>query len=242
MDTKLIQQYGEDMLCYRLSTARQRKRMQYEDHDKQLIQLHKKEHALYLQHKNLGWEPLRPPVQKGWIRHFVVREDVAAGRYGEFFEAILKKINTYEYDWKKDFKRKRKRRGKKIYVVRPQHLLRPYPFQFERMEFTETEQQFFREVWDMDSKGKLYKRYEFAEPWRYVLKIRPNMIDKIRIKDALLESEMKELDNYMEKNDLRKRQDKILRGYHKYRDWRPAEKYDEINEFKNKQLVRILIQ
>ncbi len=39
MDTKLIQQYGEDILCYRLRTARQKKRMRYEDFDKQLIQL-----------------------------------------------------------------------------------------------------------------------------------------------------------------------------------------------------------
>ena len=38
MDTKFIQQYGEDILCYRLRTARQKKRMQYEDFDKQLIQ------------------------------------------------------------------------------------------------------------------------------------------------------------------------------------------------------------
>jgi hypothetical protein len=51
MDTKIIKQYGEDILCYKLRTARQKKRMQYNDFDKQLIQLHKKEKALYLQKK-----------------------------------------------------------------------------------------------------------------------------------------------------------------------------------------------
>jgi hypothetical protein len=104
MDTKLIQQYGEDILCYRLRTARQKKRMQYEDFDNQLIQLHKKENALNLQKRNLGWQALNPPVKKGWIRHFVVRDDVARSRHGDFFEALLKKINTYDYDWKKDCK------------------------------------------------------------------------------------------------------------------------------------------
>ena len=48
MDTKIIKQYGDDILCYDLRTARQKKRMQYKDFDKQLIQLHKKENALYL--------------------------------------------------------------------------------------------------------------------------------------------------------------------------------------------------
>ena len=152
MDTKLIQQYGEDILCYRLRTARQRKRMQYEDFDKQLIQLHKKENALYLQHRNLRWEPLHPPVQKGWSRHFVVREDVVKSKYGEFFEAILKKKNTYEYYWKKDFKKRKRKRGKKIYVVKPQYLLRPYEYQFHKMQFAAIEKQFFREVWEMDGK------------------------------------------------------------------------------------------
>jgi hypothetical protein len=240
MDTKLIQQYGEDIRCYRLRTARQKKRMQYKDFDKQLIQLHKKENALYLQHRNLGWEPLLPPVQKGWIRHFVVRDDVAKSKYGEFFEAILKKINTFDYDWKKDFKRKRKRRGKKIYVVKPQYLLRPYPFQFQKMEFTEIEKQFFREVWEMDSKRRVFKRYEFAEPWRFVLKIRPNMIDKVRVKDALLESKIKVLDNYVERNDLRKKMCRLIHGHYKYRDYEKDEKFDEVSEFKSKSLTQIL--
>src|SRR4051812_19284598 len=110
MDTKLIQQYGEDIRCYRLRTARQRKRMQYEDFDKQLIQLDKEEDRLYRQKMNLGWEALHPPVQKGWVRSFILREDIARSRYAFFFEAMLKKINTYEYSWRKDFKRKKKRR------------------------------------------------------------------------------------------------------------------------------------
>ena len=68
------------------------------------------------------------------------------------------------------------------------------------------------------------------------------MIDKIRVKDSLLESEMKALDNYLDRNDLRKRQNKLLRGYHKYK-WRDlGEKYKEVNEFKDRSLTQILDQ
>ena len=92
MDSKLIQQYGEEILCYRLRTARQKKRMQYDDFDKQLIQMHKEKNILYEQERNLGWEPLVPPVQKGWKRFFVLRDDVERSKNAEFFKAILKKI------------------------------------------------------------------------------------------------------------------------------------------------------
>jgi hypothetical protein len=108
------------------------------------------------------------------------------------------------------------------------------------MEFTEIEQQFFREVWEMDSKRRMFKRYEFAEPWRFVLKIRPNMIDKIRVKDALLESEIKVLDNYLERNDLRKKMCKLIHGHYKHRNYEKDEKYNEVNEFKSKSLIQIM--
>lgn len=239
MDTKLIQKYGEDILCYRLRTARQRKRMRYKDHDKQLIRLHKQENELYLKKRNVGWEVLQPPVQKGWIRFFVLREDVAVSRHAAFFQSILQKINTYEYSWKKDFKKKKRKRGRKIYVVKPQYLLRPYEYQLYKMQLTAVEKQFFREVWEMDWKRQPVKRYEFIELWRFVLKVKPNMVNRIRIKDAALESEIQLLDNYMERNDLRKRQSKVVSGFYKYRHYHDFEKYNEVDAFKNKSLVDI---
>jgi hypothetical protein len=240
MDTKLIQQYSEDMRCYRLRTARQKKRMLYKDFDKQLIKLHKEENALCRQIRNLGWEALHPPLQKGWVRSFVLREDVARSRHGDFFEAILKKINTCTYDWKKDFKKKKRKQGRKIYVVKPQYLLKPYEYEFQKMQFTEIEKQFFKEVWELDWKKQPIKRYEFTEPWRFVLKIRPHMIDRLRIKDALLVSKLRVLQNYMERNDLRKRQGKVVHGYYKYRHYHEVEKHNEVNYFKSRSLVQIL--
>ncbi len=239
MDTKLIQQYGEAMRCYRLRTARQKKRMQYEEFDKQLIKLYKEECRLHDLQKNLGWEAVQPPIQKGWARSFVVRDDVARSRHAVFFEGILKKINTYDYYWRKDFKKKKKKQGKKIYVVKPQYLLRPYGHEFEKMQFDDNEKQFFREVWELDWRKQPVRRYEFTEPWRFVLKIKPNMIEKIRIKDAVLESQMKEIDNYLCRNDYRKRQRKLVYGYYQY-NWKPVEKYGEADPYKNKSLLQVL--
>ena len=90
MDNKLIEQYGTEILSYRLRTARQKKRLQYEDFDKQLIQLHKERIQLREQQRNLGWQPLIPAVQRGFKRTFVLRDDVARSRNASFYTAILK--------------------------------------------------------------------------------------------------------------------------------------------------------
>lgn len=240
MDTKLIQQYGEDILCYRLRTARQKKRMQYEDFDKQLIQLDKKETRLYAQIRNLGWEPLHPPVQKGWIRSFVLRPDVAASKHAGFFEGILIKINTYQYDWRKVFKKKKRKFGRKILVDRPQSILMPEERHFRKLNFSEAEKQFFYEVWQTNNRKELVKRYVFRDDWRFILVVKPYMIDKVRIKDAFLDAQVKQISNYMERNNYRKRQAKILEGHYQWKRWVGVEKSKEINPLKNKSVNQIL--
>ncbi len=243
MDTKLIKTFGEDILQYRLRTARQKKRMQYEDFDKQLIQLDKKWTTLWVKKFNLGWEPLLPPVQKGWKRSFVLREDVARSKSAIFYQAILDKINTNDWSYRKDFLIKRRRFGRKIYVVKGQRLLEPREYDFIRLNFTESEQQLFYPEYRLEKWSKTpVKYYVFIEPWRFVLKVKPNMIEKTRIKDTILESDISKLSDYIERNDLKKRINKIKRGYHQYGWHRPyrGEKYNELDPHKNKSLIQLL--
>ena len=241
MDTKFIQQYGEDILCYRLRTARQKKRIQYEDFDKQLIQIHREQKSLYQQKWNLGWEPLIPPVQRGWKRFFVLREDVARSKQAEFFENILTKINTEDRSYRKDFKVKKRRFGRKTYVVKDQQLLRPCEYHFNKLGFTDAEKQLFHPEYSYEKgRGTFIKRFVFNEPWRFVLRIRPNMIDKKRKVDHELESRLQQMHNYLERNDYRKRLSKIVHGYYKYRHWRKEEIEKEKYVFKNKALHTVL--
>src|SRR5688572_12105392 len=133
MDTKFIRVYGEDILCYRMRTARQKIRMQYADFDKFLIQLHREERDLYEKKRNLGWEALSPPVQKGWKRFFVLRDDVERSKQADFFKGILVKINTYDWSSRKDFKIKKRKRGRKTHVIKSQKLLEPGEFHFQKL-------------------------------------------------------------------------------------------------------------
>ena len=241
MDSKLIQQYGEEILCYRLRTARQKKRMQYDDFDKQLIQMHKEKNILYEQERNLGWEPLVPPVQKGWKRFFVLKDDVERSKNAEFFKAILKKINTYEWSYRKNFLVRRRKRGKKIYVVKGQKLLEPCPSHFAKLGFNDAQKQMFHEVFRYDKSRRMTKRYVFNEPWRFVLRVRPNMITRVKANDSLIEARMRELDSYLERNNLKWKQIKLLEGNcrRRHRDW---DNYKETYAFENWPLERILDQ
>lgn len=239
MDTKLIQQYGTEILSYRLRTVRQKKRMQYEDFDKQLIQLRREGLTLHIQRRNLGWEPLVPPIQKGWNRFFVLREDVARGNQAEFFENILMKINTCEWSHRKDFKVRKRRYGRYKYGVREQSLLKPYACEFEKLGFTESEKQFFHEKWEYDYRRRLVKRFVFNEPWRFVLRIKPNIIDKVRKRDELIEKRIIEIDRFVKWNNHQPRLLKLFNGRY-YGWWKNDFRKTVIDRYKNRSLQQVL--
>jgi hypothetical protein len=241
MDTKLIQQYGEEILSYRLRTARQKKRMQHEDFDKKLIRLYKRAKELWRQGKTIIWEERDPPVQIGWKRKFVLIPEVAESNQAVFFENILRKINTHYWSHRKDFKVKQKKRGKKIYVVKEQHLLEPSERHFYKLEFTDNEKRMFYPSYRFEQQtGKLVKRYVFLEPWRFVLQTRPNMVNKFRKRDDQLESETAILNNFFERNDYEKRASVLLDGHYQYH-WRgQIEKLKYKYQFNNKPLLLIL--
>jgi hypothetical protein len=241
MDKKLIKEFGEDILCYRLRTERQKKRAQFEDFEKYLIQLHGEEKELWLKKRNLGWITLEPPVQKGWKRFFVLREDVARSRQADFFDNILKKINTNDWSYRKDFKVKRRRYGRKTYVVKPQKLMELHESCFNGLGFSEIEKQFFHiehRLGKGSTSSSIY--YVFNEPWRFALKVRPNIIDKVRERDEVLEARQRQIKNYLERNDYEKKQLKILYGDCRWRKYAADEEYHDWNFFKNKSLQRIL--
>ncbi len=241
MDKKLMQTYGEEILCYRLRSARQKKRAQFEDFHKHLIRLHKEDRALALKKRNLGWEPLVPPIQNGWKRFFVLREDVARSKHAPFFENILKKINTRDWSHRKDFMVKYRRFGKKKYRVKGQKLLQPDLNHFAKLEFTDEEKQFFHPEYFYEKWRDIpMVRFVFNEPWRFVLRVRPHLIDKVRVLDSEIESRRKEIDNYLDRNYYDHVLYRILHGHGKYSYWKDYEKEKEKNPLKHKPLHRIL--
>jgi len=55
-----------------------------------------------------------------------------------------------------------------------------------------------------------------------------------------MESRLKRISDYLERNDYRKKQSRLLHGYYQWKGWSEFEKYDEADPFKNKPVERIL--
>jgi hypothetical protein len=91
------------------------------------------------------------------------------------------------------------------------------------------------------NKGPI-KRYVFSEPWRFVLKVRPNMITKIRKIDAELESRMQEINSFLKRNDYQGRLSRLKGERYKWKEWKLKnyEKHTEADLFNNKPLLQVL--
>jgi len=229
-------------LPYRLRTARQKKRLQRSDFDKQLLALYRHETLLWNVRAALPLVPLREPYQKGWKRSFIIRADVKRSSAAPFYEALLPKINTVEYSADQQFKCKKRRKSRKTYLVRQQYLKTFTKQEWDSM-FTIKEKPHFHLKQTWNSKQRIWNiRFLFNEPWRYVLKVEPHIITHVKMIDSVLEQQISEVNNYIERNYLRPRMTKIRGGGYNYYRRTDTEKEKYRNTLKNKPLHVLLGQ
>ena len=76
----------------RLHNLRSRKRIAREDHEKYLRECCDRHAELESQKRNLRLVPLERPYQKGYVRFFVLREDVRQGKQADFDIAIEREL------------------------------------------------------------------------------------------------------------------------------------------------------
>lgn len=196
-----------------IRTARRRKSDALKQYDKQLLQLDRKRKELWDAWGKRGYAPLDPPVMIGYKRYFVLREDVAKGKHATFYQQLLDKINTCEYSHRKDFKVKKRFRGRKKYIVREQHLLQPSERHFKQLKLTEREANCFVERNRyLKNSTDLITEFVVKEPWRFVLQVRPNMITRQRIVIPELASAIDQLENYIEQHQLQHKIWRLTRG------------------------------
>jgi hypothetical protein len=203
---------------FRLRSVRRRERAKRTDFEKKLIRLYREERALRKEMDSLGYERLDPPIQRGFKRSFVLRDDIARSDDSKFFQGILDKINTVQYSWKKDFKQMRRHRGRKIYEVREQELERFGTSEMKKKQFSESEKKYFLQMIVPKGKpGESLWLYTFTEPWRFRLKVEANMMTRTRIKDFDLARRAREVDSYLERNHLRPKTFRIVHGRYQWR-------------------------
>lgn len=191
---------NDNLLFHRLRSVRNRKRTIKKDVEKQIRKKYKRSDELWEIRRNMPMIPLDEPYQLGFVRFFVVRDDVMRSKDGAFFEGILKKINTYMYSGSRQFLKKKRKSGRRIYVEREQKLNRisSYSWISPKFGLTPREKQYFlkkEEYCPFRKSNQIY--YEFIEPWRFTLRVRPHMITHYKPIDAQLEKECAELESYL---------------------------------------------
>ncbi|MET3037908.1 hypothetical protein ABXT08_17560 [Chryseobacterium sp. NRRL B-14859] len=191
---------NDNLLSFRMRSVSSRKRTIRKDVIKQIRKKYRRSNELWNIKRNIPWIPLDKPYQRGFVRFFVVREDIMRSKDGDFFEGILKKINTYMYSENRQFLKKKRKSGKRLYTEREQKLNRisSCSWNHPKFELTSRERQYFlkREEYCPYRKSYLIY-YEFMEPWRFVLRVRPNMITHYKPVDFEVEKEYAELESYL---------------------------------------------
>ncbi len=199
--------------------------------DKKLRRMEKEYKRVYNQIRDLGYEDLNPPIQRGYKRLFVLTEETKYSKQADFYKELLDKINTIRYSPHKTFKEKKRRIGKWRYKVRNEQALQEFDswtFHNNKKFTAEEKKLFYRvEYYDFSLKGYRAK-YVFFEPWRFALRVRPNIITKVQIKDFELEKYRDELSDYLDQDKNRRRLVKTVYGSNTY-SWKKV-----INERENK--------
>lgn len=227
--------------CVRIKSKRQKKRIRIKSFQKQLLKTYQEQQFIYKAMRNMEYIELSPPIKRGFKRYFIVRHDVAIGKDGAFFETLLTKINTVQFSHRRDFKRKKRRKGKKILVERPQAVKELRPYELKKLGITEKEMHFFKEIQERVD-NITYKKFVFTEPWRYLLKVSPNFITHLQRINPILEQQAADINNYLTSRHLTHKLFKFKNGSCKNRRfWEKGEK-NKYLPFTDPKLVRKAIQ
>lgn len=224
---------NDNLLSFRLRSLRSRKRIVKRDVEKQIRKQYKRSKELWKIKRDIPWIPLEEPYQRGFVRFFAVTEEVMRMKDAEFFEGILKKINTFMYSEIRHFLKKKRKFGRRIYVEREQKLksLSLYEWNNPKFQLTERERQYFLKRREYCPFRKInYDCYDFIEPWRFTLRIKPNMITHYKPVNEDLEKEYAEVEFYIKQYKVQGIIQKKIYG--KSNSWNTEYKTDLIKSIK----------
>jgi len=221
---------------YIKKSARRKKRLVKKDFDRRLIRLDKLQDDLWERRRKLPMVPVEKPYQRGWMRLFLLRDDIKRSDGAVFYETLLNKINTVWYHPDKSFKRRKIRKRRYLYKEKKQ-VLREFDhveFHGKKFNFSDAEKECFylKEIWN-DRYWRWETTYALIDTWRFVLTIKPRMIYKVRQIDELLEQELSEIENYIKYNHLHPRLARIKGKGYRYWKVDSFEKPQYINPLKN---------
>lgn len=220
---------------------RRQKKFDKFENEKELISLWKKQARLMKGKRSLNWIELPKPERWGYKRFFVLREDIAKSREAEFYKGILKLVQNTVLCRDKKFEAKDYETKTRKPII--QHIASIGHSDWNKLDaegkLTNKQKMMFTQVWKTNKGGRGgYWVFEFNKPWMFVTKIQPHYITHRILINPQLESEIRELENKIERNNLWPKIGK-LKGWRSYRGYM-AEKNDLIEKETDKMFKKEL--
>ncbi len=185
------------------SKLRHRAKRDYiESRDKKLFRLRKRMNEIYQLERGKPLIQLEKPIQKGFKKDFILRDDVARRRDSNDLQRILGAINHVVYCKNQDFKVKKWHSNQMEDIP---HNLKHIPAnQWDKLGWPEHFKKWF--VYEeRPHVGKystfIVKGYWFKYPYMFTTRILPNFITHIKQIDTNLEKEKAEIDQYFTQNN-----------------------------------------
>ena len=179
------------------------KRDKHETEERELRRLYQKYISIGKAINNLGWLDLDKPIYLGYIKQFVLRDDISRRKDASIFEGILKSINDFSTCKNKDFMAKEWKTKKKVPISHNLKYLTKKKFN----KLPTNQQKHFSAAYD--HKHSCWK-YRFVLSYYFVPKIDKNYAYRIRVFDADLERQSDEIERHIETNNLWPKINKLL--------------------------------
>ncbi len=108
--------------------------------DKRLLALFRETNQLYRRQRE--WVPLDPPIQRGWVRRWRLTAAALKRSDAKALQAILLRVNTQHFHWRRSFEYGKHRRGKMITLN--QGFLKLHEGIWKRLGWPEDWKKYFR--------------------------------------------------------------------------------------------------
>jgi len=159
----------------------------------------------------LGWIELDKPHFLGYIKSFVLRDDITRRKDVAVFEGVLKAINNFVVCKDKSFTQKDWQSKKKVAMTLGLKRLNKKEFN----KLTDKQKRLFREYYS-------HKRhcwvYEFVDTHYFVTKVEKHWAHKVREYDADLAKREGEIEHYIDSHNMWPRINKVM-GWRRRSSW-----------------------
>lgn len=171
--------------------------------EKELRKLMTKLRKLQKAQRNLGWIELDKPEHWGWEKVLILRDDIARRNNVKFFEELLELVNQKDISNTKSFVKRNWSTGKKEEIklmpkVFPERDLDKIPIKFHDYFTLEVDDTTY--YWG--SFSRKYYSWVMNKPYLLKEKIQKHYVTKKRLYDSDLESQINEIEQYIDAGNL----------------------------------------